>query len=205
MPILDGVQATRRIRVLPWPKKTVPIVALTAHAMAGLKEEYLAAGMDDYLSKPIDNLALFSLLNDVAAGLIGRSVERPRVSADDTSVVTIDPTRLEKVAEVMADEPFGEFFDVFLASAAERIGHIRKLVEQDDFEQIGLEAHTLLGTAGNFGALRLARLAVELRLACDNGDHDRARHLADKLTEAMNETSAAVLAWLNEKRAPHAA
>jgi len=55
MPLLDGVQATKRIRALPPPKNAVPIIALTAHAMTGAKEEYLSAEMDDYLSKPIDN------------------------------------------------------------------------------------------------------------------------------------------------------
>jgi CheY-like chemotaxis protein len=205
MPILDGVQATARIRTLPPPKDAVPIIALTAHAMAGAKEEYLAAEMDDYLSKPIDNVALFSRLNDVAEGRIGRLVPRARGSADGIPDVTIDPARLETVAEVMADEPFGEFFGVFLASTAERIRHICELLEQDDFQQIGLEAHTLLGTAANFGAARLSRLAVELRSACDSGDHDRARRLTSELTEAMHATSAEVFAWLNERRAPHAA
>ena len=66
MPVLDGVQATKRIRALPPPKNAVPIIALTAHAMAGAKEEYLAAEMDDYLSKPIDNGELFSRLNEVS-------------------------------------------------------------------------------------------------------------------------------------------
>ena len=109
------------------------------------------------------------------------------------------------IAEVMEDEPFGEFFDVFLASSAERIGRIRELAEHDDFEQIGQEAHTLLGTAANFGALRLSRLAAELKSACDTGNHPLMRHLAGELTEAMNATSAAVLAWLNDNRTPHAA
>jgi CheY-like chemotaxis protein len=54
MPVLDGVQATKRIRALHAPKNAVPIIALTAHAMAGAKDEYLAADMDDYLSKPIE-------------------------------------------------------------------------------------------------------------------------------------------------------
>jgi HPt (histidine-containing phosphotransfer) domain-containing protein len=161
--------------------------------------------MDDYLSKPIDNEALFSRLNDVAVGLIGRAVEPPPVSADGVRNVTVDPARLEMIAEVMVDEPFGEFFDVFLSSTAERIGRIGELVDHDDFEQIGREAHTLLGTAANFGALWLSQLAVELRSACDAGNPGLVRHLAGELTEAMSATSAAVLAWLNERRAPHAA
>jgi signal transduction histidine kinase/DNA-binding response OmpR family regulator len=204
MPVLDGVEATRRIRALPSPKNSVPIIALTAHAMSGAKEEYLAAEMDDYLSKPIDNVALFSCLSDVAAGAAGRSAAS-RVPVGRLSLATIDPTRLEMIAEVMEDEPFGEFFDIFLASSAERIDRICELAVHDDFEQIGREAHTLLGTAANFGALRLSQLAGELKGACDAGNHALARYLAGELAEAMNTTSAAVRAWLNEHRAPHAA
>lgn len=59
MPNLDGVQATRAIRALPPPHCEVPIIALTANALAGHREEYLKAGMDDYVSKPISRVALY--------------------------------------------------------------------------------------------------------------------------------------------------
>jgi signal transduction histidine kinase/DNA-binding NarL/FixJ family response regulator len=59
MPKLDGVQATRAIRALPPPYCEVPIIALTANALAGHREEYLKAGMDDYVSKPISRAALY--------------------------------------------------------------------------------------------------------------------------------------------------
>jgi two-component system, sensor histidine kinase and response regulator len=217
MPVLDGVQATRRIRALPSPRDAVPIIALTAHAMAGAKEEYLAAGMDDYLSKPLDDVALFAKLNEVAAGLIGRApganLESPAqgkapatpISADRLLPTTVDPARLEMIAEVMSGETLGEFLDVFLVSTAERISQIRGLVDHDDLEEIGREAHTLLGTAGNFGALRLSKLAVELSAACDAGDPALARRVAGELSDAFNATSAAVLAWLNDKTAARAA
>src|SRR5215813_13022490 len=81
MPVLDGVQATKRIRALPAPKNAVPIIALTAHAMTGAKEEYLAAEMNDYLSKPIDNVELFSRLSEVTAGLVGRGATPALVAA----------------------------------------------------------------------------------------------------------------------------
>jgi CheY-like chemotaxis protein len=205
MPILDGVEATRRIRALPPPRNAVPIIALTAHAMAGAKEEYLADGMDDYLSKPIDNVALFLCLNDVAAGAVGGSAAPPRVPADHIPAVTIDAARLEMIAEAMADEPLDEFLDMFLVNAAERIGRIREHIAHGDLAQIGREAHTLLGTAANFGALRLSRLSAELKSACDADDHARALQAAGELAEAMDATSAAIHAWLNDDRAPHAA
>jgi len=62
MPELDGVQATKQIRALPEPKRSVPIIAMTAHAMAGAKEQYLAAGMDDYISKPVQPQVLLQKL-----------------------------------------------------------------------------------------------------------------------------------------------
>jgi signal transduction histidine kinase/CheY-like chemotaxis protein len=213
MPILDGVQATHRIRALPSPRNVVPIIALTAHAMAGAKEEYLAAGMDDYLSKPLDDAALFAKLNEVSAGLIGPSPGSPAeaqpptepIWADRLPPATIEPARLEMIAQVMSGEALSEFVDVFLASTGERISQIRDLVGGGNLVEVGQEAHTLLGTAASFGALRLSRLAVELRAACDADDRCVAQRVAGELTDVFDATSAAVLAWLNEKRAPRAA
>ena len=204
MPILDGVQATKRIRALPPPKNTVPIIALTAHAMAGAKEEYLAEGMDHYLSKPIDDIELFSLLSDVAAGLFGEA-PRPGDESPAAGVAfsapepgTIDLARLEKIAGIMPVEKLRDFLDSFLASASEHTAAICRLIDEASFDEIGREAHTLLGIAGNFGALRLTKLATELRAACDAGDNSLAQRSAGEITEALAATSTAMLAWLEK-------
>jgi HPt (histidine-containing phosphotransfer) domain-containing protein len=110
------------------------------------------------------------------------------------------------IAEVMAEgETLAEFVDVFLYNTGERIEQIHRLLDCDDLPGTGREAHTLLGTAGNFGAFQLSGLAAELRTACDVGDSDRARDVARGMTEAWDTTSAAIQAWLNDEEAPRAA
>ena len=77
MPDLDGIEATRQIRALPPPRNLVPIIALTAHAMTGAKETYLAAGMDDFVAKPIESAVLLGKL----ARFAGLGVEPVAVTA----------------------------------------------------------------------------------------------------------------------------
>jgi signal transduction histidine kinase/CheY-like chemotaxis protein len=72
MPILDGAQAAMRIRSLPEPRGVVPIIALTANAMTGARKECLAAGMDDYLSKPLTPEGLYAKLDEFARTLEAR-------------------------------------------------------------------------------------------------------------------------------------
>jgi CheY-like chemotaxis protein len=67
MPMMDGPTAAQRIRELGGRAGGIPIIALTANALDGDRDRYLAAGMTDYLSKPIDVAALFALLSRVAA------------------------------------------------------------------------------------------------------------------------------------------
>jgi len=77
MPVMDGITATRHIRAMPEPARLIPIVALTGNAMPGNKAEYLAAGMDAYLTKPIVSADLFRTLADIAS-----NARRPGGPAD---------------------------------------------------------------------------------------------------------------------------
>jgi CheY-like chemotaxis protein len=87
MPVLDGIQATMRIRALPPPVSSVAIIAVTAHAMNGAREEYMAMGVDDYVAKPIDarmplaKLAGFSAPPCVDMGTDGSALDRSQLEA----------------------------------------------------------------------------------------------------------------------------
>uniref|UniRef100_UPI0035B062A8 response regulator n=1 Tax=Stella sp. TaxID=2912054 RepID=UPI0035B062A8 len=67
MPVMDGIEATRRIRALPGPERTVPIIALTANVLTGARQTYLAAGMTDCVDKPISWTELEHTLARVTA------------------------------------------------------------------------------------------------------------------------------------------
>jgi CheY-like chemotaxis protein len=77
MPGLDGVSATRRIRELGGDCRSIPIIGLTARAMHGDREAFIAAGMNDYVSKPIDLRRLIAALGKALAGRPGLSVPSP--------------------------------------------------------------------------------------------------------------------------------
>jgi len=99
MPTMSGVDATRKIRRLPGPKGDVPIIAMTANAMVGDRETYLSAGMDDYVSKPIDP-------NMLAAALTRQSrrtttVSEIPVNTKDTRQPDIPVSALDKVLSEM--------------------------------------------------------------------------------------------------------
>ena len=79
MPEMDGLTATREIRKLPGPISRVPIIALTAHAMPGDRDRFLAGGMNDYISKPIDPTKLFAAIaRNVSGKRNGTALEQTR-------------------------------------------------------------------------------------------------------------------------------
>jgi signal transduction histidine kinase/DNA-binding response OmpR family regulator len=205
MPVLDGVEATRRIRALPPPKNAVPIIALTAHAMAGARDEYLAAKMDGYLAKPLDDAALFAVLGDVAAGLYtpaargGAAAAPPDLAA--AAVPAVDAARLDTIALVTTTDRLGELIDDFLADLAARVDHIGRLAAEGAFAELAAEAHVVIGTAGNFGAARAAALAAELRAASNGGDAAGACRLARDLRESAAGAAAEICRWRDRQAA----
>jgi PAS domain S-box-containing protein len=161
MPVMDGPEATRRIRTLPPPKCKIPVMALTAHAMVGAREEYLAAGMDDYLTKPTDPIALLSRLADLSVRL-GPAPPIARVVQPET----IDLHQLEQLASTVGPQPFCELLDGMLATLPDDVAGITSLLAAGDRAQAKRQAHDLVATAGNFGAVALAALAREIETRC---------------------------------------
>jgi signal transduction histidine kinase/ActR/RegA family two-component response regulator/HPt (histidine-containing phosphotransfer) domain-containing protein len=195
MPDMDGVAATRQIRALPAPKGRVPIIALTAHAVAGFKEEYLAAGMDDYIAKPIDS----GLLLDRLAHL-GTSAPVVAVAEPEDGAATFDPTQLTMLATYLPAGALRDFVRDYLDHAADCAERIGVLGDRGDWGAMGRVAHELIGSSGNAGALETHRLAKALDLACKAGDGVACRRLAAALPGTVERAAGRLRAWLDDPR-----
>ncbi len=99
MPEMDGIEATRRIRAMAGPASRVPIIAMTANAMKGDRERLLAAGMTDYVSKPIDKAQLFQA---IAACIGGMPATMPAEAADATPAANDSKPTAAAEAEMLA-------------------------------------------------------------------------------------------------------
>jgi CheY-like chemotaxis protein len=204
MPVLDGVQATKQIRALPPPKGTIPIIALTAHAMAGAREEYLAAGMDDYLSKPLEPEALFAALRRLpvhgAAAAPATAPPDVAAKAPANSAEIFDPIRIATLKRLLPDGQLVEFVRMFLESLNGVVEHTSQLIAANALDELAQEAHALAGTAGNVGAVWVARCARELQHACKDEDAAKVGRHADELREAIPGTRRELERWLASQR-----
>jgi signal transduction histidine kinase/CheY-like chemotaxis protein len=192
MPEMDGVEATKRIRALPAPKNAVPIFAMTANAMSGVCEEYLAAGMDDYVSKPFQPATLLAKLGKFSSDWV------PQLSAPVSAVSqTLDLGILEILEGNMPGEGIADFILLYLNSVEAHLRQIDACAATRDFDGVARQAHILVSTAGNLGASATSMLARELEQAC----HEQAGRVPSAITrlrEACGASSLALRAWRDD-------
>jgi signal transduction histidine kinase/CheY-like chemotaxis protein/HPt (histidine-containing phosphotransfer) domain-containing protein len=171
MPVMDGFEATRRIRaseVNDHRNARVPIIALTANAMEGDRDRCLACGMDDYLSKPYSRNQLIAALKQWVAGTAPGIEESCIEQKPDVGAVGTTPPAFERAAlqaalpaGMSADSALGrKLVGLFVTEAARLIGEIER--DESD-EGVKLRAaHTLKSSSASVGAVAIAPLAKEL-------------------------------------------
>jgi PAS domain S-box-containing protein len=180
MPELDGIAATRQIRALPGRAGNVPIVALTSHAMSGTREEVLAAGMDDYVSKPFEAPVLLAKLQHLVAF---RSAGEQRVASGavqhgDAAAPRFDRTKLDALSAATSASAFGTLLVSLIDGLEQRLAMIHRQIDAGLLAAAGREAHDLVAITGNLGAMRMSTLARKLEFACKGGDAEKCRAAA---------------------------
>ncbi len=186
MPILDGFEATRRIRALGEGFETMPIVAMTANVMRGDRERCIAAGMNEYLSKPVTLDALREVL-----ARNGLTKDLPKTASAD-AFPALDPAALQRSSE--NDRRFEEeMLTLFLSDTGKRLDILRRLTgEAKDLPAIRIEAHTIKGSCGNIGAKAMQEAAYKLEIQAAEGRAEGLAELFDRLAAQFPRLEAAI-------------
>ncbi|MDK2123326.1 hybrid sensor histidine kinase/response regulator [Parachitinimonas caeni] len=162
MPVMDGLEATQRIRAMEreWDNKPVPIVALTANVLPADRLACFEAGMDAYLSKPIMPDALRRTLVDAAAGRLGSSPETLPVAEHGLPPALFDPDQARQHAGI-DHALFRQLAEMFVRSWPAEREECLSAMEHDDAITVQRFAHRLKSTLAAVGAAQAALLAAE--------------------------------------------
>lgn len=206
MPEMDGLEATRTIVAATTAEERPYIIAMTANAMAGDREMCLAAGMNDYVSKPIQLEVLAKAMGRAAAFREQRlrAAPMPALAREgaifSTSEIDDETLDMAQVDELIAlDSTRGvlaEFVGMYAAQSPERLAELRAAHAAGDLVQLGRVAHSFKGASANLGARRVAATAKFLEHAGKTGDAARVPAWLDELDSRYAEAEAALKALL---------
>ena len=174
MPVMDGVEATQRIRKLETDGARTPIVALTANAMMGTLERCLEAGMDDYLTKPLDISRLQDVLDRFMTGrtvLPAPTPPPPAVPAGPNDASPDDTVRA-RITDIAGDDiEFAlELMSTFLQGATDTLREMQAAVLSENHNALAQAAHKLKGASANLHIHSLTELSQALEARLKTGE-----------------------------------
>ena len=200
MPEMDGFEASREI-ARRWPADRRPrIVAMTANAMQGDRELCLAAGMDDYMSKPIHVGELVGALERSAAresdplrtGGSAASANQNRVAADRPSTQVLDQAAIERLRTTMGTAFLDELLSTFVEDSQDLVSTMRRALGEKDVDSFRRAAHSLKSNAASFGAMTLSALAKDLEESAKAGSLDGASPRVERLANECERVARAL-------------
>jgi len=206
MPEMDGFEASREI-TRRWPARRPRIVAMTANAMQGDRELCLAAGMDDYVSKPIRVEELVAALErgvslepqQTRAGGGVASPDQTRSDGEKPSTEVLDRGAFERLRATMGAGFLEELLTTFLEDSRDLVQTMRRALDDRDVDSLRRAAHSLKSNAASFGATTLSTLARDLETLARSGVVDGAPQRVDRIAA---ECERALLALQEVEREP---
>ena len=205
MPVLDGISAASRIRNEAGNNQNTTIIALTADALPENKQRCLTSGMNDFLSKPIEQTDLIAMLS---RWLEANSNDKPSQtdlssssSQNKENVSTKKPLeqhdqpfdleKLDKIKKVMGSR-FERLSNLFFKSSSEMFNELNTALSNTDFTQIKSICHNLKGAAGTIGATQLQQLAITAEQQAIHSQHDELSESIKAIGDSIEATQNAL-------------
>ena len=218
MPETDGFEATRLIR--EWEQSTLriatPMVALTAHATPGDREQCLAAGMNDYLSKPFSMERLQAVLTswlqpDLTRSTVEQLAPQPTVTLvpatsepESEAALIVDVKAWEPITSLQRPgkaDPLAKILSLYLADSQQLVDELHQRMAAGDATAVNQAAHSLKGRSTVLGALSLAKLCQQFETLSRQGHLKEVEPLLDQLDAAFDHASQIFRAELDKRRA----
>ena len=209
MPEMDGVETTRIIRRMYPDYDNVPIIALTANAVNGVKEMFLSEGMNDFVAKPIELRVLVSKIRQwLPPGLIVKNGTSPTVSdEDDDSSEEVSESGTGGLADLDTEEAMRllgteKLFNAVLAeytrTIPEKVERLEKLYRTRKWADYAIEVHGLKNASRQIGAMELSSMCAELEKAARSGSEEMIMQIHDGMIERYRAYEPVLKAYLVE-------
>ena len=185
MPVMDGIEATRRIRALGNQYKNLPIIAMTAHALPEEQAMFSAAGMNAHLTKPMRRA---QLLDSVKHWQLSMDTSEPPLLSNtvpEDSEEHLDLGVLKELAQDLDAERLPELINVFLRDTRKRMPRLARAINEKDNKLLLREVHSLASSSAVYGLMRIHQLSRATEKAGKEGEFSKAREEAKLLLLEM--------------------
>ncbi|MES2207346.1 MAG: EAL domain-containing protein [Pseudomonadota bacterium] len=192
MPEMDGYTATEHIRSLQAASgQSTPIIAMTANSQPGDAEKCYAAGMDDYLTKPITLDRVQAKLNQWLKGVPVSALPdslNSEAEMDNKSSVLLDDTIFRKIKGILGSN-LQQTITIFIEDTATYLSRLEDAIEKNESDSIQMMAHIIKGSSSNLGAMEMTSIAKEIEKQLLNKDSSMLPTLLSELKEAFDAVS----------------
>jgi len=200
MPKMDGYEATREIRRRRGRGARVAIIAMTSDTQAKVREDCLAAGMDDYIAKPVTGEMLAAVVEHAVEGRPGAGQDS-MISATDLDLGVLQQLTAE-TGEEDGSELIGELAGLFREDTRRGLQDAARALRKQDAPGVARAAHALKGSSGQLGAARTEAISAELEALAESGELGSAKDLLRRLETAVDAAQSALTHARTETKIP---